>query len=344
MDMRENDGRKLNHKTLEDIRVRSVRLIESGARVADIAEALGLQRSTVYSWVKMYREHGAEALVAKPVPGRPRKMSDDQVRRVYSILRGKNPQQLDFELTLWTRWMVRDLIARLFDIELTEQSVGRMLRRMGMSPQRPVVRAYEQDPEAVRVWKTETYPAVRAEAAEVGATIYFGDEAGVRSDYHSGTTWAPVGCTPVVKSTGRRASVNMLSAISAQGGLHFMLHEGGVNATVFVEFCRRLLHDDGGIVFLILDNLSIHKATEVRQFLATTDGRLRLFFLPPYSPELNADEWVWKNVKHDRIGRTGLTRARDLFEIATRALERLQKRPEILRGFFGDPHLQYISA
>jgi transposase len=343
--MRDNDGRKLDHKTLEDIRIRSVRqIMDEEARVEDVANSLGLRRSTVYSWVKTYKERGEQALLAKPVPGRPSKLSDEQVRAVYTILLGKDPRQLQFDFALWTRWMVGDLIKRMFDVELTEQSVGRMLRRWGMSPQRPLVRAYEQDPEAVRRWKTHTYPAIREQAAQAGARVYFGDEAGIRSDYHTGTTWAPVGRTPVVASTGKRHAVNMLSAVTAQGGLHFMLHEGKVDSSVFIEFCRRLLADDGGTVFLIVDNHSIHLSNETRAFVASTDGRLRLFFLPTYSPELNPDEWVWKNVKHDRIGRSGITSAADLHTKATRALQRLQDLPGIVRGFFADPDLRYIHA
>lgn len=219
-----------------------------------------------------------------------------------------------------------------------------MLRRLGLSPQRPVVRAYERDSEQVRVWKTETYPAIRAEAAQVGATIYFGDEAGVRSDYHCGTTWAPIGQTPVVNSTGARYSVNLISAVSAQGGLHFLLQEGRATAAVFSDFCGKLLADDGGIVFLIVDNHSIHTANIVKEFVASTAGRLRLFYLPPYAPDTNPDEWVWKNVKHDRIGRSGITTAGDLYQKAARALERLQQLPGIVRGFFRDPYLQYITT
>lgn len=140
--VRENDGRKLDHKTLEDIRVRSVRqIVEEQARVVDVANALGFRRSTVFSWVKAYREGGPEALAAKPILGRPGKLTDEQVRQVYAVLRGKDPRQLGFEFALWPRWMIRDLIARMFAVELTAQSVGRVLRRLGLSPQRLVVRA-----------------------------------------------------------------------------------------------------------------------------------------------------------------------------------------------------------
>ena len=142
--------------------------------------------------------------------------------------------------------MVRQVIRREFKIALSVVSVGRLLRTMGLSPQRPLYRAYQQNPEAVQRWKDEQFPAIRKQAKAEGATIYFADEAGIRSDYHAGTTWAPVGRTPVVKATGARFSLNMLSAVSAQGALRFMVHEGTVNAAVFIDFCKRLLRDAAG--------------------------------------------------------------------------------------------------
>ena len=166
--VRENDGRKLDHQTLEDIRMRSVdQIMNNGATVKDIAATLGLRDATVYGWVKLFKDRGADALLAKPIPGRPSKLTEDQVRQLYTTLLGKDPRQLGFDFALWTRWMVRELIKRLFEVDLTEQSVGRLLRRLGMSPQRPVTRAYEQDSDAVRHWKTVTFPKIKAEAAEV---------------------------------------------------------------------------------------------------------------------------------------------------------------------------------
>jgi transposase len=212
-----------------------------------------------------------------------------------------------------------------------------------MSPQRPLHRATQQDPERVARWRTEEYPAIRDEAAQAGATVYFADEAGVRSDYHSGTTWAPVGQTPIVRTTGTRHSINMISAVTAQGAMHFTTFTGKMNADVFITYCRNLLHDDGGIVFLIIDGHPVHRSRAVKEFAASTKGRLRLFFLPPYSPELNPDEWVWKNVKHDRVGKTAITSFDDLRDKAESALLRLQRLPELVRAFFSDPCLSYIK-
>jgi transposase len=222
--------------------------------------------------------------------------------------------------------------------------VGRLLRKLGLSPQRPLYRAYQQNPEAVRRWKAEEYPAIREQAAKVGATIYFADEAGVRSDYHAGTTWAPVGRTPVVATTGDRFGVNLISAVTAKGALRFAADDGHLNGPVFIDFCRRLLHDAKGPVFLVLDGHPVHRSKAVKQFAGSTGGRLRLFFLPGYSPELNPGEWVWKNVKHDRVGRADVSGPEDLKAKALAALHRLQKLPHLVRSFFRDPSLRYITA
>ena len=158
-------------------------------------------------------------------------------------------------------------------------------------------------------------------------------------------TWAPVGQTPVVEVTGERKSVNMISAVSPGGTLHFEVFFGSCNATVFVEFLKKLMHDAPGPVYRIPDpgQRFLPQGSPVKEYVASLKGRLKLFFLPGYSPELNPDEWVWKNVKHDDIKRAGIQRGSELFGIATRALERLQRLPEVIRGFFRDPALAYIG-
>jgi transposase len=240
--------------------------------------------------------------------------------------------------------LIRDLIKREFGIEYTLQAVGNILRDLGLSPQRPLVRAYEQDPERVRRWKDEQYPAIAAEAKAQGAAIFFGDEASVRTDFHSGTTWAPVGQTPIVRGTGKRKSVNMISAVSARGKMHFSFVDGNVNADAFIEYCKKLLHDIPGKIFLIVDGHGAHKAKKTQEFVKSTDGRLTLFLLPPYSPELNPDEWVWKNIKHDRVGKMAACTLDDMKEGIIKAVSRLQSGVELVCGFFRDPDLSYITA
>jgi transposase len=342
--VRENDGRKLDHKTLEALRMRAVDAVAAGQHPEDVAASFGVARSTVFGWLARYREGGKAALQARPVPGRPPKLSGEQMRRLYTLIVGTDPRQLQFELALWTREMVRELIRRLFRVSLSTVSVGRLLRTLGLSPQRPLWRAWQADPEAVQRWKDEQFPAIRAAAKAAGATIYFADEAGVRSDYHAGTTWAPVGRTPVVKATGARHAVNMISAVTSQGLLRFTTSTGSFTAATFIDFCRKLLHDTPGPVYLVVDGHPTHKAKAVTDFVAGTDGRLQLFVLPAYSPQLNPDEWVWKNVKHDRLGRTSARTADEFRTKIVTALRRLQNMPHLIRGFFADPDLRYITA
>lgn len=157
------------------------------------------------------------------------------------IIREKNPLQLKFEYALWTLAIIRQLISQKFNVSLSEVSVGRLMKRLGFSPQRPLYRAWQQNPELVENWRDKEYPKIARRAKREDAVIFFADEAGMRSDYHAGTSWAPVGETPIVEATGARFSLNMLSAVNAQGRFRFMTVDGPVNATVFREFLKRLI-------------------------------------------------------------------------------------------------------
>lgn len=342
--MRENDGRKLDHGTLEALRLRAVERVGQGGDPREVARALGMHEHTVYGWVAKARAGGREALTAKPVPGRPAKLTAGQMRRVYELVVGSDPRQLQFDFALWTRQMVRELIAREFGVAMSASAVGRMLHRLGLSPQRPLWRAWQADPEKVAAWKHTEYPAIAKAARAVGGTVYFADEAGIRSDHHTGTTWGAIGATPVVKSTGARFSLNMISAVTAKGLLRFSTFTGSLTADKFIEFCKRLIADTDGPVFLVVDGHPVHRSKAVKAFAASTNGRLRLCQLPGYSPQLNPDEWVWKNIKHDRVGRSGITGPDQFKALAVAGLRRLQAMPHIVRGFFGDPDLAYIST
>jgi hypothetical protein len=251
-------------------------------------------------------------------------------------------RQLEFNFGLWTRKMVRELIRRKFWVDYSEQNVGRILKMLGFSPQRPVYHALERDEEKRRVWQEEIFPAIRQRAEREGARIFFADEAGCRTDYHAGTTWAPVGETPVVKGTGKRERIGMISAISMRGAMHWMVFEETMNSKLFTEYLDRLLHDIRGKVFLIVDRVGYHTSKETMEWVAARKDRIELFFLPSYSPDLNPDEWVWKNVKHDNIARVVPQRPGHLFEIADRALRLLRATPGKIRSFFADPKLAYI--
>lgn len=335
-------AKRIPKSRLTEYRDEAFRMYKDGFTPRQIATALRAGRSTVFNWLAQSRAGGLSAPVSPS--GRPPKLSDSQLARLLAML-CKDPRQLEFDFGLWTRAMVAELIQRKFNVSMSVQAVGRMMRnRMGLSPQRPVVRAAERNAEAVARWREQDYPAIAARALAEGASVWFQDESGVRSDYHSGTTWAPIGCTPVVVGTGKRFSVNMISSVSPRGRLHFRLAEGRLNAEKFIDYLRALLHDVKGKIFLVVDGHPTHKAKKVKAFLETTAGRLELFFLPGYSPNLNPDEWVWKNIKHDTVGKTTVFTEHELRAVIQRAVDRLRKFPTIVRGFFRDPELAYITA
>jgi transposase len=341
--MARRDARELDHKTLEEIRIRAVEQVQAGESPEVVIKALGFSRSCIYTWLALYRSGGWGALKAQVLKGRPMKVAAGQMRWLYETITGKSPLQFRFEFALWTREMVRLVLREEFSLTLSVSSVGRLLRQLGLSCQRPLYRATEQDPERVRRWREQEFPAIQQLAKQAGARVFFGDEAGVRSDYHSGTTWGVRGKTPVVPRTGGRHSVNMLSAVSARGELRFMLVNGRVNGAVFAEFLRRLMHNATQPIFLILDGHSIHKSRPVRDFVASQEGRLRLFFLPPYSPELNPDEQVWNYVKHHGVGKAALRSASDLRHFVKARLYSLQRLPWTVRMFFLTPDTNYAA-
>lgn len=335
---------KKGRRATEEERILAIQLIESGRKFDDVAEIMGVGRRTIFEWWEKYRDSGLAGLSAKFASGRPTALSDRQMLELRALIIGADPRQLSFGLALWTRDMVRELIRRRFRVSVSAVTVGRILKKLGMSPQRPLYRAYQQNPEKVREWKEKTYPAIREEAARRGASVFFADEAAVRTDFHAGTTWAPTGQTPVVRATGERKSIMMVSAISPRGELRFRIHEGSFRAEHFIDFCKQLMKDAGNDIFLIVDGSPVHTARKTREFVQSTGGKLSLYFLPGYSPELNPDEWVWKNVKHDTIGRSAVLGKDDLKAVAIGALRHLQKLPGKVRGFFADPNLAYISS
>ncbi len=340
--MRETDGRKLKHDVLEAIRIRAVRQIESGDSPEAVIATLGMNRRTVYRWIATYRESGIDALKATALLGRPLKLNGSQIRWVFKTVTTKNPLQLNFPFALWTREMVKELIGNKYGINVSVVSVGRLLKKLGLSCQKPLMRAFQQDTVIVREWIEEDYPKIKQLAKKKGAEIYFEDEAGVRSDYHSGRTWGVKGRTPIVKTTGARFSLNMISAITSKGNMKFMTHKGKVNASVFCEFLKRFMHNITNPIFLIMDGHPVHRSLKVKQFVQAMKGNLRIFYLPPYSPELNPDEFVWSNVK-GKVGRSSI-KGPDDFQIKVRKhLSSLQKKPMKISAFFQEPNVRYAA-
>src|SRR5215468_10872045 len=341
--MRDNDARQLDHATLEAMRERAVQSVQNGENPETVARALGVNRSTMYSWLAQYRRGGWGALKAKPLFGRPPKLDGKKLAWIYSVVI-KSPLQMKFEFALWTREMVAVVIKRKFGIRLSPASVGRLLAQLGITCQKPLRRALERDEALVQQWLKTEYPRIKAVARREKAEIYFGDAAHMRSDSHSGRTWGKKGETPIVLSTGARYRMSLISAITARGHMRFMIKEkGGVNAEVFIEFLKRLMVGTKNKIFLIVDRGPAHVAKKTRRFVASLGGALQLFYLPPYAPDYNPDELVWKHLKADTVGRSSITNLADFRKKVKSSMLSLQRSPAKIRSFFMKPSLKYAA-
>ncbi len=247
--MKKTDGRKISPEAMEEIRNRAVQRVQAGESPEAVIKTLGFARACIYNWLAKYRSGGWHALRTGQRSGRPKKLSGSQIRWLYKTIRDKDPRQLKFAFALWTRAMIADLIKRQFGLKLSLSSVGRLLLQLGFSCQKPLYRAYQRDPELVKQWKDEVFPQIQKRAKKEGATIYFQDESGIRSDFHSGTTWALKGQTPIVEVTGARFGMNMMAAITPRGQMHFMIVQGTVASDRICEFLKRLMHSHENKVY-----------------------------------------------------------------------------------------------
>lgn len=337
------DGRRIDHKAREAIRIRAVQQVQNGESPEAVIKALGFTRCCIYQWLAAYRAGGWDALKTGRIGGRPKKLSAFQIRWIYKTVTSKNPLQLKFPFALWTRGMIRTLLWEKYRIRLSLSSIGRLLAQLGLTCQKPLVKALQQNPSLVEQWLKKEYPRIRLQAKREGAQIFFEDESGVRSDFHSGTTWGLKGKTPVIRSTGQRFRFNMISAVSPRGDIQFMVTEKSANAFVFLKFLRRLLHGRRRKIFLIVDAHPSHRSKKVQAFLKTVEKKLCLFFLPPYSPELNPDELVWNDVKNNGVGKSFIAQKQDLKTAVVSRLRYLQKNPSHVRSFFHAPTTCYAA-
>jgi transposase len=339
------DGRTLDHQTLEAIRLMAIERVREGERASEVIEAYGFNRTTIYKWIKAgFRPGvGIKALRSTKATGRPRSLTAAQERRVFRWINGRDPRQYGLDFGLWTRSVVAELIEKKFGVQLGLTAVGELLARLGLTPQKPLQRAYQRDPQAIEKWQRETYPAIARRAKVQGAQVLFWDESGFRADTVHGKTWGARGETPVVECPGQRQSVSAASAVTAQGAFWFCMYEGALNGELFIELLKKMMHRRRKSVHLILDSLPAHKTAIVRDYVASTEGRLMLHFLPGYAPDLNPDELVWSHVKRTGTARRPLQKGEKLRAKIEDQLVKIQKLPSLIRSFFKAPSVAYIG-
>ena len=268
------------------------------------SELFGLSLNGVQRIWKRYKENGQRGLASKKrgVQGG-KKINGKQAAEVRQLIKDKLPDQLKLPFGLWTREAVQQLIWDRYGIELSRWQVGRYLKSWGYTPQKPISKAFEQKPEKVKEWLEKEYPAIKKRAGKENAVIYFGDETGMRSDHQAGRSYAPAGETPVIRKTGQRFSLNMISAISNKGHLQFMIIDGRFNGEVFITFLKQMIKYSRQKIYFVTDGHPAHKTKKLNEWLSENKDRIEVFFLPPYSPELNPQEYVNQDVKTNIIGK-----------------------------------------
>lgn len=338
-----HDARSLSPQTQQALRERAVRAMLEGMTQSAAAGHFGVSRQRANAWLKQYRAGGWAALKARP-QGRPKassRLAGWQASVVVRAIADKTPDQLKLPFVLWTREAVAALLEERFGVRVSVWTVGRWLKAWGFTPQKPVRRAWEQNPVEVEHWLKVEYPRVRTRAKSEKAEIHWGDEMGLRSDHQAGTSYGRIGQTPVIPGTGQRWRANMISSISGRGTLRFMVFKQRFSSDVFIEFMRRLVRSAGRKVYLIVDGHPVHQSAATARWVAARPKKIRLIFLPGYSPELNPDEFLNNDVKANAVGRRRAT-SRDGMLADTRAyLRSTQRQPQIVRNFFQAPSVQY---
>ena len=343
--MKTKDARSLPAVAQEDLRRKAVKAVLGGMKQVEAAKVLGVTRQAIGKWLKAYRQGGLKTLKAKR-QGRPRggSLLGWQSAQIAKSIVDRCPDQLKMPFYLWTREAVGQLIERRFGIRLSVWTVGRYLGRWGFTPQKPMRRAFEKNPEAVHRWLDEKYPAIRKQAKQEKADIYWGDEMGMRSDHTVGRSYGRRGQTPVILGTGVRFGCNMISAITNKGQLNFMVFKQRFKAHVFEEFLRRLVRQSERKVFIIVDGHPVHRSGKVKKWLNKNEKHIRLFFLPSYSPELNPDEILNQDVKSNAVGRKRARCQSELIANVRSYLWGRQRRPNVVKKYFSEKHVSYAAA
>lgn len=342
--MRLKDARHLSPKAQEALRYRVVNAVDKGMSKTKAAQIFGVSRTAVHHWTKAYSRRGAKALKGKKRGRRYRsRLAPYQAATTVRLIKQKCPDELGMNFSLWTREAVRQLLKQRYDVSVSIWTVGRYLKRWKMTPQKPLRRAYQQDPKAVQKWLKTDYPEIVKLAKQEGARIHWGDEMGLCADYQAGYSYSKRGKTPVINDTGTRFRCNLISTLTNRGKLSFKVFGENFNSEVMLDFLRRLIRHSQQKVFMIVDRHPVHLSRRVNHWLETHTDQIRMFLLPSYSPQLNPDELLNHDIKANAVGRKRVKTKEEMLENIRRHLHRRQKQPQVIRNFFREKHVSYAA-
>ncbi|MHB0947185.1 MAG: IS630 family transposase [Sedimentisphaerales bacterium] len=344
--MKTHDGRKLSPAAQQELRHRVVyAIIHEKMSQVKASHLFGVGRTSIHNWLKVHQKGGDAALKAhKRGPKHQSRLAGHQAATLVRLITDRCPDQLKLPFALWTRDAVRQLIEKRYGISASVWTVGRYLQHWGFTPQKPLRRAYEQDPQAVQHWLEHDYPAIRRQASTERSQIHWGDEMGMRSDHQAGRSYGLKGHTPVIPGTGQRFGCNMISTVTNRGRLAFMIFKEWFTGTVMIKFLRRLIKQNKQKIFLIIDGHPVHRSRQVKRWVHQNRKRIRLFYLPGYSPQLNPDELLNQDVKTNAVGRNRPQDQPEMMRQVRSYLRSTQHRPQIVKNYFKHKDVHYAAT
>ena len=344
--MEKVDARKFSTDAQQQIRYQVIRLRKQGRKHNEISAITGVSRSICSTWWTLYQKGGKKALKIKQ-RGRPkgscRTLTAEQEKELQKAIRDKCPDQIKLPFALWTRVAVQQLIKQLWTIKMPIRTVGEYLNRWNFTPQKPLKKAYKQNPKAVKAWLNTEYPDISTRAKKESAEIHWGDETGLCNDSYHGRSYAPRGKTPAIKLHPRCQRVNLISSVTNQGKVRCMVYKNKMNSQTMIKFMERLIKDADKKIFLIIDNLKVHHSYIVKDWLKEHENEIELFFLPSYSPELNPDEYLNCDLKDGVHSGVPARTEIELKQKAISHLRKLQKLPGRVKKYFKHPKITYAT-
>lgn len=345
--MTETDLRKQPDDVRNYTRNQAIRLLKSGKTQQAVSELFGVHVNTVNGWWRVYQTKGPKALAVNKrglKTGQGRSLTPEQEKEIQKLIIDKTPDHLKLPFVLWDRQAVRDLIKRQLGVKIALRTVGDYLHRWEFTPQRSLKRAYEQQSTALQHWLDEAYPEIEGKAKAEGAEIHWGDETGFHNDHHYGRGYSPKGKTSVIRISAKLVQMNMISTVTNQGKSRFMVYRENMNAQLLIKFLKRLIKGSDRKIILILDNLRVHHAKLVREWLDGMEDKIEVFYLPSYSPELNQDEYLNNGLKNCVHSKSFFRDQESLMKGIISYIQRLKKKPPPVMNYFKNHSIAYAEC
>lgn len=346
MNKNKKDGRKLKPETLQEFRNLAIKLYKKGVKQKEIAEIIGMSLSAIKSWIKIYKIEGLKGLILKNKGvkvGTNRKLNFEKEEFLKQLIIDKNPEEIGLNYNLWTRRAIQLAVNKLLNIFIPLRTVSHYMKRFGFTVQKPLKEAYEQKPKETEKWKKKKYPEIKKKAKKENAEIHWVDETGLRSTGNYVRGFSPKGKTPIIRTTGKRFRINLISSVTNQGKMRFMTFKDSMNSEKLIEFMYRLLKNNKRKVFVILDNLRVHHSKHFTSWLENKKEKIEVFYLPSYSPNLNPDERLNRDLKTNFYIGSSVKNNIDFRKKVISFLKSIQRLPERIKKYFISKYVKYAA-